>query len=62
MSREENEDVVLSTIESLPNVEVEGTDSPIGDLVDLAGGRAVRFNPIHQADCPGYFIAVLSRK
>jgi len=62
MSREENEDVVLSTIESLPNVEVEGTDAPIGDLVDLAGGKAVRFNPIHQTDCPGYFIAVLSRK
>jgi len=62
MSREENEGVVLSAIESLPGLEVEAAETPIGDLVDLAGGKAIRFNPIHQADCPGYFIAVLSRK
>jgi len=62
MSRDENEEVVLSTIESLPNVEVEGAEAPIGDLVDLAGGKVIRFNPIHQADCPGFFIAVLSKK
>jgi len=62
MSREENEEVVLSALESLPNLEIETAETPIGDLVDLAGGKVVRFNPIHQADCPGYFIAVLSRK
>jgi len=62
LSREENEDVVLSVVDSLPGIEIEEADVPIGDPDGLGGGQVVRFNPLHQADCPGYFIAVLSKK
>jgi len=61
LSREENEGVVLSIVESLPGIEIEDVETPIGDLENLGGGKVIRFNPVHQADCPGYFIAVLSR-
>lgn len=62
LSREENEDVVLSIVESLPGVEIEEAETPVGDLEGLGGGRVIRFNPLHQADCPGFFIASLLRK
>jgi len=62
LSREENEEVVLSAIRSFSEVRIEEVDAPIGDKVYLEGGNAIRFNPIHQPDSPGYFIALLSKK
>jgi 16S rRNA (cytosine967-C5)-methyltransferase len=62
ISREEDEGVVLSALSALPEIEVEEVVIPIGDLEALGGGKVVRFNPVRQEDCPGYFIASLASK
>ncbi|MGQ9513831.1 MAG: methyltransferase domain-containing protein [Thermoproteota archaeon] len=62
LSKEENEEVVLSILKSSRGVVLDELDLPIGEKVDLPEGRAIRFNPLRQSDSPGYFIALLFKK
>ncbi|MBO3803379.1 MAG: RsmB/NOP family class I SAM-dependent RNA methyltransferase [Candidatus Brockarchaeota archaeon] len=62
LSKEENEEVVLSAARYSNGVRIAEVHSPLGEKVDLGEGSAIRFNPLRQKDSPGYFIALLSKK